>query len=235
MNQRTSSGYANPNLRFPSVLLLCGLTVCGAAAWAGNLPVDKGVARTPETRTLDTREANQALERDWLYQAMGEPLPERAAKEIQWARELAGRLFRQSPALDLRAELSELDNLEKQLPNLRQGTVTPARRADAVPGWIWYPEGEPTADAPAATRFFRCRLEVPGAVREAHLRVACDDACEVLVNGVRVGLHETWTRPAVFAVGNLLKPGANVLAVRAENRPAPSKNPASLIDPAGFA
>ena len=34
----------------------------------------------------------QTLQRDWLFQAMGEPLLLRTAKEIQWTRELAERL-----------------------------------------------------------------------------------------------------------------------------------------------
>ena len=50
----------------------------------------------------------------------------------------------------------------------------------------------------------------------AVLRVAADDVCEVFVNGTRVGSHQTWQRTAVFSVGNLLTPGVNALAVRAE-------------------
>jgi hypothetical protein len=57
--------------------------------------------RTPETRTLTAQEASQAMERDWLFQAMGEPLEQRAIKEIDWAWELAERLARHTKAPDL--------------------------------------------------------------------------------------------------------------------------------------
>jgi hypothetical protein len=226
------------------VVLLCA-AICSPAARAGNLPLPRSEARTPETRTLTTQEAAQALENDWLFQAMGEPLLGRTAKEIGWARQLAERLSRLPQAPDLSAELKELEALEQRIGSSRRKEApissqdgkrgnlslltSAATAAESTPSWIWYPEGKPAEDAPAATRFFRCRFEVPAAVRAAHLRIAADDACEVLINGTRLGLHETWQRTAVYAVGRLLKPGTNVLAVRAENRPAPSRNPAGLI------
>jgi len=212
--------------------LFCLAVVVGvSAAPAGNLPVDKGEARTPETRTLTAEEAAEALERDWLFQAMGEPLLDRAEKEIAWARELAERLARGPRALDLSAELGELDALEKRLPELRAKPPTPpaVRGAEAVPSWIWYPEGNPVQDAPAEARYFRCRFTLRAKVRAAELRIAADDACEVYLNGKRVGSNETWQRAAVFSVGGMLDAGDNLLAVRAENRPAPSRNPAGLI------
>ena len=134
---------------------------------------------------------------------------------------------RQPPAPDLSAELRELEAIEKRLGEL-QITPAPAAAApaaEAAPNWIWYPEGNSTQDAPAAARFFRRGFDLPGEVRAAELRVAADDACEVFLNGQRVGSHETWQRTALFAVGPLLKAGGNVLAVRAENRPAPSRIP----------
>ncbi len=194
-------------------------------------PPDPSARSTPPARTLSAAEADQILQRDWLFQAQGEPLLTRAAEEIGWARQLAQRLDRQRPAPDLASELGELDALEKLLGEL-QATPAPApltATVDSPPNWIWYPEGKPTEDAPAAVRYFRCRFELPADVRAAELRVAADDACEVFVNGRRVGLHETWTQTGVYAVGPLLQTGGNVLAVRAENRPAPSKNPAGLI------
>ncbi|MCY2989685.1 MAG: hypothetical protein NTY19_17675 [Planctomycetota bacterium] len=195
------------------------------------VPPQSGDLRTPETRMLTAEEATQALQRDWLFQAMGEPLRSRTAQEIGWARTLAERIGRQQPTPDLSAELRVLDALQKRLGELPETSVPAptSQTAEAVPSWIWYPEGIATEDAPAATRFFRCRFELPAGVRTAELRVAADDACEAFVNGTRVGAHETWQRTAVFAVGPLLKAGGNVLAVRAENRPAPSKNPAGLI------
>ncbi|MCX6874786.1 MAG: hypothetical protein NTW21_13405, partial [Verrucomicrobia bacterium] len=216
-------------------LLLTSLPLAGGDIY---LPTDFGAARTPETRTLTAEEETQAMGRDWLFQAMGEPLMQRAAKEIAWTRELAARLGKKSPAPDMSAELRALDALEKQM---KEGVAKAAAGQAAMPawgaqpdgkpreGWIWYPEGKPSENAPAATRFFRSKFEVPAAVRVADLRVAADDACEVFLNGTRVGAHDTWSRAAGFSVGNLIKQGSNVLAVRAENKPANSNNPAGLI------
>ena len=100
-------------------VVLAGVVICVLPAPAGNLPIPKGEARTPETRMLTADEADQLLQRDWLFQAMGEPLLERAAKEIGWARELAQRLSRQQPTPDLSAALRELDALEQRLVALR--------------------------------------------------------------------------------------------------------------------
>jgi hypothetical protein len=144
---------------------------------------------------------------------------------------VAARLARQHPALDLSTELGELNTLQSRLEELQAaptaagGPVAPA----AEPNWIWYPEGDSTQNAPAAVRFFRCRFEIPSQFHSATLRVAADDACEVFLNGARVGAHDTWARAAVLDAGPFLQPGANLLAVRAENRPAPSSNPAGLI------
>ncbi len=44
--------------------------------------------------SLTAAEAEAVLNRDWLFQAMGEPLPQRSAKEIAWARQIAQRLAR---------------------------------------------------------------------------------------------------------------------------------------------
>jgi len=74
---------------------------------------------TPETRSLTAEEARQALERDWLHQADGNPMPERIKSEIQWAREMAARIQSQSQSqrpgrVDFARELAALKDLEKQ-------------------------------------------------------------------------------------------------------------------------
>ena len=227
-------------------LFLLGLALCLARLGTGAerigkwhygqmiIPTTHSRPATPETRTLTVAEAEDALQRDWLFQAMGEPLAQRAAKEVRWARELAARLMGNALAPNLSRELAELDALEKRLGGLpvKEGVAQPMKGADASASWIWSSEGGAAEGAPVEPRFFRCRFELPAgaAVRQAELRIASDDACEVFVNGARVGAHDTWQKAATFAVEKLLKGGANVLAVRAENRPAPvAKNPAGLI------
>ena len=139
---------------------------------------------------------------------------------------MAHRLAKTQPAPDVSAELAQLEALGKQLA---ESSEKSAEAVAALQGWIWYPEGQPTEDAPTATRYFRCRFEAPADVGGAELRIAADDACEVFLNGSRVGAHDTWQRAALFTIAELLKPGANVLAVRVENKPTSGKNPAGLI------
>ena len=198
------------------------------------VPATHSRPSTPETRALTAAEAREALERDWLFQAIGEPLAERAGKELVWARELAARLAAACPAPDLAPELAELAAIEEGLRGLaeRKPTAEPARGAEAPAAWIWFPEGRAAEDAPVAPRFFRRTLELPAgaAVVRAELAIAADDACEVFVNGARVGAHDTWQRAVALDAAKHLRGGRNVLAVRAENRPAPvAKNPAGLI------
>jgi hypothetical protein len=102
--------------------------------------------------------------------------------------------------------------------------------------WIWFSEGDPTRDAPAAKRFFRRTFTLPQGkvVKSAHLRISADDRFTASLNGKTVGSSsvgaETWKIARQFDdCGLLLKPGANVLAVMAENLPAGGANPAGLI------
>ena len=108
-----------------------------------------------------------------------------------------------------------------------------APTADAALGdWIWYPEGEPSRDAPVAARYFRRTFDLPskGECRKAALRITADDKCTVWLNGKLVGGAANWREVASFDVAKLLKPGVNAIAVEAENLAAPVKeNPAGLI------
>ena len=240
--------FSGPRSGAAAAVLIClGLVLCVAGPGeAGQpkprraygqmiIPATHHAPRTPDTRSLTSTEADAALQRDWLFQAMGRPLASRAAEEIGWARELARRLVRQGRSPRLTAELAELDALAECLASLTGKAA--AERGDkhprALPSWIWFPEGRPVHDAPTEVRYFRRTFRVAAGARigRADLRIACDDACEVFINGSRIGAHNRWQRAAVFAeIGKLIRPGKNVLAVRAENRPANVKNnPAGLI------
>jgi hypothetical protein len=185
---------------------------------------------TPPTQTLGADQAEAVLQRDWLFQAEGKPLDQRTADEIGWARQLAARLTRNPRTPDLQCELAELDALEKRLSEQTPGAVESVPAA-GLAQWIWFSEGRPAEDAPVEARFFRYTFEFPqAAVLRAELRVAADDACDVFFNGVSLGAHHTWQHPAVFAVEKHVRPGKNVIAVRAENKSAPvQRNPAGLI------
>jgi hypothetical protein len=74
---------------------------------------------TPPTRDLSSIEAREALERDWLHQADGNPTAERIQQEIAWTRALAERLSATFPdQVDFSRELSELDGLAEQTATL---------------------------------------------------------------------------------------------------------------------
>ncbi|MEW2392251.1 alpha-L-rhamnosidase [Streptomyces venezuelae] len=98
--------------------------------------------------------------------------------------------------------------------------------------WIWFPEGEPSSNAPAATRWFRGRVDVPEGVVRARLVLTADDGFTAYVNGTRVAHTEAdsaadnWRRPVVVDVTEQLRPGAAVLAASATNAVA---GPAGLL------
>ncbi|MFJ5112277.1 alpha-L-rhamnosidase [Streptomyces sp. NPDC088551] len=98
--------------------------------------------------------------------------------------------------------------------------------------WIWFPEGDPASSAPAATRWFRGRADIPAGVTRARLVVTADDGYTAYVNGVRVahaeahGPAENWKRPVVVDVTAHLRPGAQVIAVSATNA---TVGPAGLL------
>jgi len=80
----------------------------------------------PATRTLSAAEADTALRNDWMFQADHQPLAQRAATELRWARELAARLARQPRAPDLAGELGALAGLERKLEAVLAAGELPA-------------------------------------------------------------------------------------------------------------
>ena len=205
--------------------------VCGVAGGGRiYLPLVSPNPTTPPTRALTAQEADDMLRGDWLFQAMAKPLLPRTAEEIGWARQLAKRLTLGRGRPDVTKELAELDRLAQQLAALRARPRKAGSASDS-PSWIWFPEGAPAKDAPAASRYFRRTFSLPAgaSVRAATLHIAIDDACEVYVNGAPAGTHRAWNRAAALTVGKLLRPGRNVVAVHARNMPAPHANPAGLI------
>jgi hypothetical protein len=110
-----------------------------------------------------------------------------------------------------------------------------ARSSDcslAKSDWIWFPEGNPAVDAPAATRFFRRTFVLPSGKDATHarLRISADDRFEAWLNGTKLGSGGDWANPGQFNdLAHLLKPGTNVLAVETQNMPYSGANPAGLI------
>jgi alpha-L-rhamnosidase len=96
--------------------------------------------------------------------------------------------------------------------------------------WIWFPEGNPAVSAPVCTRYFRRTFELPAheAVGAATLEITADDQFHLFINGQEAGQGDNWGVPQRIAVGALLQPGKNVLAVEARNV-GNGPNPAGLI------
>jgi hypothetical protein len=99
--------------------------------------------------------------------------------------------------------------------------------------WIWFPEGNPAQNAPAEKRFFRRTFTLPSGktIEHAHLRVSADDWSEAWLNGKPLGVIEDWHIGRQFNhLAAFLKPGLNLLAILAENKPTSGPaNPAGLI------
>jgi len=69
---------------------------------------------TPETRDLPSSAARATLERDWLFQAGGQPSRARIEQEITWTHALADRIQTEHPgAVDFTQPLRELDKLRQ--------------------------------------------------------------------------------------------------------------------------
>ncbi len=106
------------------------------------------------------------------------------------------------------------------------------RQQPAWGHWIWYPEGDPTTDAPVAPRYFRKTFELSNAKqpRRGTLWISADDRFTVYVNGDLIREHTGTGTFAKIDISAKLKPGRNVLAVMVENLPAPvAANPAGLL------
>ncbi len=96
--------------------------------------------------------------------------------------------------------------------------------------WIWYREGQPAASAPVGKRYFRRNLTLREgtAIRSARVAMTADNAFTLYVNGRQAAAGDDFRHLYTKDVTSLLRPGANVLAVVAENG-ADRPNPAGLI------
>ncbi len=118
-------------------------------------------------------------------------------------------------------------------PKLDAATwAAPHGRGFKFGDWIWYPEGDPSHDAPIAARYFRRDFDLPKGVEivSGLLDITADDKFTVWLNGKRIGDSSDWQHPQSFDVAEELRPGKNVLAVRAEN----VKSDTAIQNPAGL-
>ncbi|MCW2916910.1 MAG: rhamnosidase [Actinomycetia bacterium] len=98
--------------------------------------------------------------------------------------------------------------------------------------WIWFPEGDPASNAPAATRYFRGSFDLATSVTRARLVMTADDGFTAWVNGTEVGGTdpnpdlENWRHPITVDVTDQLRQGRNAIAVTAING---KESPAGLL------
>ncbi len=95
--------------------------------------------------------------------------------------------------------------------------------------WIWFPEGSPRQDAPAATRYFRTTFDAPGSITNAHLHVAVDNSYEASINGREVGSGGGFSSFQDIDVTNQVHPGKNVISIAAVNDGGPAGLAAYLV------
>src|SRR5690606_37862761 len=98
--------------------------------------------------------------------------------------------------------------------------------------WIWFPEGEPTIDAPIEARFFRREFTLPKNIKtkRATLHIAADDKAIVWLNGKKIAEVNGFSTAHTLDLTASLRSGKNVIALQANNLPAPVKlNPAGLL------
>ncbi len=66
-------------------------------------------------------------------------------------------------------------------------------------------------------RYFRRRFDLAAPVKTATVTLTADNAYELYVNGRKIGADGDWYKAETYDVAGVLKPGANVIAVRVDN------------------
>ncbi len=111
-------------------------------------------------------------------------------------------------------------------------TAVSAAQTDNLAGvnWIWFPEGNPRADAPRGMRFFRRAFEIPAnkQIKTAVLTASADNFFRAFLNGREVSSGEDFKTPRAVMVHEQLTPGKNVLAISARNNEGPAALAARL-------
>lgn len=95
------------------------------------------------------------------------------------------------------------------------GSIIAAGENVSMPssGWMWM-EARPEEHC---TRYFRYAFELPGRVKAAPVWFAVDDLGTIYVNGTLLTSRQG-IPPKKYELAKLLRPGRNVIAVKAENR-----------------
>ena len=106
---------------------------------------------------------------------------------------------------------------------LALGWITLAQQNARPPAsWIWHAEGNPLAEAPAGSRYFRKTVTLDKAPDSARLQITADNHFIVWINGTKVGSGDEWETLSSFDVAKQLKAGKNIVAVEGINDSGPA-------------
>jgi hypothetical protein len=100
--------------------------------------------------------------------------------------------------------------------------------------WVWFPEGDPTADAPVGTRYFRKTIDIPAGhkIKGTLFALTADNDFTLFVNGKPAGKSDgetdNWRVVKTADITKQLQEGRNVLAIAATNA-GDKPSPAGLI------
>lgn len=82
--------------------------------------------------------------------------------------------------------------------------------------WIWYPEGDPSKDAPPGVRFFRTTIDAAGA-SSIRLGVAVDDSFALKIDGREVASGRGWQAYTEVVPRSWAKSGRTLIEIAATN------------------
>ncbi|MFO1020534.1 MAG: HEAT repeat domain-containing protein [Planctomycetales bacterium] len=91
-----------------------------------------------------------------------------------------------------------------------------AQQKAPAPEWIWVDAGNPAQEAAAGQAWFRTEVRAHGP-STGQIRVACDDAFVLWVNGQRVGEGDA-SKSYRFNLNGIVERGINVIAIEATNK-----------------
>ncbi|MBT3202089.1 MAG: hypothetical protein HN350_19475, partial [Phycisphaerales bacterium] len=175
--------------------------------------------------------ASGALEKDWLFQAGGGANMQDVAQELARTRELAARLQKQNPKLDLSKELTALDAIAKADTTEPKTAIAPTKPQSVNftgAQWIWDKQAGDASGTWCFRKKFVCSPDQK--VKSASLSITCDNRWKLYINGKEAGKcpasEYAWQMPQTVDVSGLLTAGVNAIAVKGTNE---GKGAAGLI------
>lgn len=118
-----------------------------------------------------------------------------------------GKLYTQVP------EVAPASAAGKEEPVVDDATAAAMMKGGPSPSWIW---GEDEK------KNYVFRTSIKGPAKTALLRMTCDNAVTLYVNGKRVGSADDFNRPQQFEIASKLKDGDNVIEAEAVNSGGPA-------------